>query len=315
MIGNTIEKKEYMIGMLCALGSMILWGILPVYWKLLYPIDAMLIMLYRLLQTCFLVFVTSLLLYGWKEIVEPLKKKKTICFFTLAGICISFNWGLYIYMVNKGYVIQTSIGYYIEPLMVCLFGIIFFHEKMNRYKFFAISFAILGVFVMLLSYGQLPVMALGLAIAFACYAAIKKVMKAPAILALFYETLFLLPVVIPWILYYEIEGKGIIHTAEPFQIAWLSLAGLFTAVPLSLFGMAANRISLISLGVAEYIAPSIALVLGVFLFKEAFDIFQLIGFMLIWIGLAVFTLGEIKERRALDIIEKEMKSNEELCNG
>ncbi|MGI6752456.1 MAG: EamA family transporter RarD [Anaerovoracaceae bacterium] len=299
MGNDQIDGKEYAIGISCALSSMVMWGVLPIYWKLLYPIDSMLIMLYRLVETCIIVFVVSLFIYGWKGIIEPLKRKGAIIIFTLAGICISFNWGLYIFMVNKGYVIQTSIGYYIEPLMVCLFGVIFFHEKMNRYKSTAILFAIAGVIVMVFSYGQIPVMALGLAIAFATYAAIKKKMKAPALLALFYETVFLLPLVIPWIISYEMSGKGVIHTAEMSQIAWLSLAGLFTAIPLSLFGMAANRISLISLGITEYIAPSIALLLGIFLFKEAFDFFQLAGFTAIWIGLAIFTIGEIKERRRL----------------
>lgn len=291
--------------MACAILCALMWGVLPIYWKSLQPINSLLIMFYRLVLACILVFVADMIIYKWKGIIEPLKKKGAILIFITAGLVISSNWGLYIWMVNAGFIIQTSIGYYIEPLVVCIFGFIFFKEKLEKYKLAAFLLACAGVVVMLFSFGQIPFLSLTLAVTFAVYAAIKKKLQAPALLALFYETVFLLPIVVSVILYMEFTGSGAFSNGEPYQLGLLFLSGLFTAVPLSLFAMAANRISLVALGITEYISPSIALVLGIFLYKEPFDLYQFIGFVIIWIGLAVFTIGGIKARGQLEQPESE----------
>jgi len=219
-------------------------------------------------------------------------------------------------MVNAGYIIQTSIGYYIEPLMICVYGILFFKEKPEKYKTAAIFMAFLGVCVLLLSSGQIPILALALAVSFATYAAIKKKLQAPALLSLFYETVFITPIAISVILYMELNGKGAFTVADNGQIALLFLSGLFTAIPLSLFAMAANRISLVALGIMEYISPSIGLVLGIFIYNEPFDIYQLTGFIIIWIGLVVFTIGGIREgRRAEGQAEQEESAEAGIENN
>lgn len=298
--------------MACAILCALLWGVLPIYWKSIQSIDSLLIMFYRLVLACILVFVVGLIKYKWKGIIEPLKEKGAIPAFFMAGLIISTNWGLYIWMVNAGHIIQTSIGYYIEPLVVCAFGVLFFKEKPEKYKVLAIAFACIGVCVMLISYSQIPILALALAITFATYAAIKKKLKAPALLALFYETVFLAPFAIAIILYMELSGKGAFTTAEPPQIALLFLSGLFTAIPLSLFAMAANRISLVALGITEYISPSMALVLGIFVYKEGFDLYQFIGFSIIWIGLIIFTVGGIREHK---VTQDRWKKEEEMLKA
>jgi chloramphenicol-sensitive protein RarD len=297
LIQSLKDKKQYELGMACAILCALVWGVLPIYWKSLDPIDSLVIIFYRIVLTCIIVFIAGLLVYKWKGIVEPLKKKGAAFIFFAAGCVISVNWGLYIWMVKAGYIIQTSIGYYIEPLMVCVFGVLFFREKPERYKIIAILLALAGVCVMLLSYGQIPVLALVLAVSFATYAAIKKKLQTPALLSLFYETVFLTPISVGIILYMELSGRGAFSVAEPHQIALLSLSGLFTAIPLSLFAMAANRISLVALGITEYISPSIGLLLGIFLYKEPFDIYQFIGFTIIWGGLAIFTVGGIRSHK------------------
>lgn len=306
---NNNIKKEYNTGMACAILCALIWGVLPVYWKSLQPINSLLIMFYRLVLSCALVFVADIIIYKWEGMVAPLKKKGALPLFFLAGIVISFNWGLYIFMVNAGFLIQTSIGYYIEPLAVCIFGIVFFKEKPDKYKSAAFLLACAGVTVMLLSFGEIPLLALLLAISFAVYSALKKKLHAPALLALFYETVLLLPVTIPWILYMEFTGKGAFAAAEPYKIALLLLSGIFTAVPMTLFSMAANRISLVALGITEYISPSMALLLGIFVYREPFDVYQFIGFIFIWIGLAVFTLGGIKNRPKSEDNKPEVPSN------
>lgn len=294
---NEIKKRQE-LGMACAILCALLWGVLPVYWKSLQPINSLLIMFYRLVLACILVFVAALAVYKWQGILQPIKDKKNLLYFIAAGTVISINWGLYIFMVNTGRIVQTSIGYYIEPLVVCVFGVIFFKERPNRYKIIAIALAVVGVLVMLLSYGQIPLLALVLAMSFATYAAIKKKLNAPALISLFYETVFLAPVALAVILYMELKGMGAFAVAEPKQICLLFLSGIVTAIPLSLFAMAANRISLIALGITEYISPSMGLALGIFVYKESFDIYQFVGFLIIWSGLAVFTVDDIMLRRA-----------------
>lgn len=275
-----------------------LWGFLPIYWKALVPINPVLILFYRIVLACGFAFILALHIYKWDGIVKPLKQKGVIRTYFLAGLLISCNWGIYIWAVSNDHVIQTSIGYYIEPLFVCIFGIFFFKEKLNKYKMTAFLLACAGVLVILIYYHEIPVIALTLAISFATYAAIKKRYRLDAVLALLYETMLLVPFAVAAILYFELTGKGA-FSAEPLQLGLLVLAGILTGTPLMLFAMAANRISLITLGITEYISPTITLLLGIFVFKEPFDKIQLITFAFIWIGIVIFTIGEIKENKKI----------------
>lgn len=291
------NKKEYEQGVAFAILCAVLWGFLPIYWKALEPIDPLLILFYRIVLAGVFALILALYFYKWEGIVRPLKEKGTIRTFFFAGVLISFNWGTYIWAISNGQVIQTCIGYYIEPLIVCIFGIIFFKERMNRYKLTAFLLACAGVAVILIYYRQIPAVALSLAFSFATYAAIKKKVRLDAVLALLYETMLLVPIAVIAIIY--LTGKGAAANAEPFQWGLLLLAGITTGTPLMLFAMAANRISLITMGITEYISPSITLLLGIFFFREPFDSIQLITFGVIWVGLVIFTIGEIKETRQL----------------
>jgi chloramphenicol-sensitive protein RarD len=291
------DKRQYEIGMASAVLCAFLWGVLPVYWKALHPIDPFLIMLYRLILACTLVFIGAMMVYKWEGIISYAKEKGALLSFITAGAIISANWGLYIYMVNSGRIVQTSIGYYIEPLVICVFGIMFFKEKLTKFKVIAVLLAFVGVLVMLFSFGQVPLLSMVLAGSFATYAVIKKKIKAPALISLFYETVFILPFALIIILYMELNGKGAFAIASPKQVMLLLMSGVVTALPLSLFAIAANRISLFALGLTEYISPSLGLLLGVFIYNEPFDIYQFAGFVVIWIGLVVFTAGDIIGRR------------------
>lgn len=298
-IGST-EKKQHNAGMAAAVSCAILWGVLPVYWKSIEVIDSLVIMLYRLVMVC-IVMVIVVLASGKMDLVKKeLENKKNVLTFALAGLIISANWSLYIYMINSGRIVQTSIGYYIEPLMVCSFGMVFFHERPNRNKLLAIGLAVVGVGIMLFSFGQIPIMALLLAMSFAVYAAIKKKVQAPALISLFFETVFLAPIAIVIIIFLELNGKGAFAVAGPKELFLLSLSGILTATPLTLFAIAANRISLMALGLTEYISPSIALVIGIFIYREHFDIYQLIGFLIIWLGLIIFTYDDFSSRKNLN---------------
>ena len=292
MIEN--DKKQYRIGMACALSCAVIWGILPIYWKSMESLNSFAIMFNRLVLAFIVVFIISIMTHKPKEIIAPLKQKGVALSFFFAGITISVNWSIYIWAVNAGHIIQTSIGYYIEPLFVAFMGFLIFKEKLNKYKVGAMILALAGVCVMIISYGQPPTIALVLALSFSIYACIKRKLRAPALLALFYETGFMVPIAIPAIIFMEKSGWGIYGSAEVYQLVLLSLAGILTATPLTLFGLAANRIPLLTLGITEYISPTLNLLIGILMFKEHFDIYQLIGFVIIWIGLAIFTVGEVK---------------------
>jgi len=288
--------KEYEQGVACAILCAVLWGILPIYWTSLEPIDPILILFYRIVLAFGFSLILALSIYKWDGIVKPLKEKGTLRTFFFAGILISGNWGIYIWAVSNSFIIQTCIGYYIEPLIVCIFGIFLFQEKLNKYKLTALLMAGIGVLILLVYYRQVPVIALSLAVSFATYAAIKKKKKLDAVLALLYETMLLVPIAFAVILYFELSGKGAFTVAEPYQWGLLAVAGVLTGTPLMLFAMAANRINLVTLGITEYISPSITLILGIFLFREPFDLIQFITFAIIWVGLVVFTIGEVKEQ-------------------
>ena len=287
-------KKNQQIGALCAVISSLLWGTLPIYWKSLDSVNSLSIMFYRVILAFIFVLIICLIMYGPKKMLEPLKNKKTIITFFFAGFAVTINWGMYIWAVNSGNTIQTSIGYYIEPLFVAVMGVFIFHEKLNKYKISAVILAFVGVCIMVISYGQPPTIALALAISFTIYTGIKKKLQAPAFLSLFYETALMLPIIIPCAIYMEVTGKGALVTADTQHLIILSFAGILTALPLIFFGLAANRISIISLGLIQYLSPSITLMIGIFVFKEPFDFIKLIGFIFIWIALAVFTVGETK---------------------
>lgn len=231
----------------------------------------------------------------WLERIKaPLSVKGAKGKYFLAGVMITLCWSIYIWAVNADMVIQTCIGYYIEPLMVSLFGVFIFKEKLTKYKTVALFMALMGVLVILIYFHRVPLVALSLALTFSIYAAMKKSFHIEPLLSLLYETMFLVPIAVAVIIYLEWTGQGALGVGTPAQYGLLLCSGLFTAIPLGLFAVAANKITLVSLGLMEYIAPTITLFIGIYLFKEPFDLVQFLAFVLIWIGLGIFTYGELR---------------------
>lgn len=294
----TKEQSQYRKGILQVVFCMVIWGVLPIYWKSLIPISSSVIILYRVLM----VLLTALLLarknYTWKEIWAPLKEdRKTVRTLVIAGIIITINWSTYIWAVNAGFILQTSLGYYIEPLMVCLLGIILFRERVTKYKVIAMIFALAAVLVMLVHFHQIPTVALGLALTFSVYAAIKRSVTIDPVLSMIYETMFLAPIALAIILYQEISGKGAFAVGAPYQVVLLLLCGFCTAVPLMLFSAGAQKTSMFILGLVEYISPTMQMILGILLYHEHADSVQFVAFGIIWIGLVFFTVGEFRDTR------------------
>ena len=295
---NSIDnKKDYRQGLISVLGSSIWWGIMPIYWQWLKPIDSIVIIFYRIVLVALVCLIAVLIVHKKEEILAPLKDKKLMAKLIIAGVIITLNWSLYIYAVNSENVIQSCIGYYIEPLVVCLFGMIFFGEKVNRHKAIALIMGAIGVVAVVFYFKQVPSLALSIAFSFAIYAAIKKGLGMPPIISLLYETIFLAPIALGIVIYIETHGIGALAVATGGKYFLLMFCGLFTAFPLVLFANGANKTSMFILGLTEYISPTISLFLSIFYFKEEFYPVQLIAFAVIWTGLVFFTIGEYREYR------------------
>ena len=292
------RSRDYKIGMIAATGCSVLWGVLPIYWQMLRPIESSVIIFYRIFLVGLITGILSLKLYGIGEIKRNLKPKGNFIKYLVAGLLITSNWSIYIWAVNANHVIQTCVGYYIEPLMVSVFGLIFFREKLTVYKGTALAFAAAGVVVILFHFMEVPFIALGLALTFATYAAIKKAFNLPAVLALFYESMVIMWPALGVVIWLECTGQGALCVATPGKYALLLCCGFLTVLPLGLFGSAATKIPLVTLGQLEYLSPSITLVIGIFLMHEPFDLVQFLSFVIIWIGLVIFTIGEIKDSKA-----------------
>lgn len=292
-----MDKRNYKIGLTSAIGCAIVWGLLPIYWNSLKPIPSGVIIFYRIVLMAVVCFIACAFQYRPKNVFKPMfESKKSLLTYIIAGIIITINWSIYIWAVNAGQVIQTSMGYFLEPLVVCLFGVVIYKEKINNWKKISVCFAVCGLLVMIIGYKQVPLIAVGLGLSFAIYAAIKKSVSAAPLQSLLYETIFLAPVSLGFVCYYENAGVGAL-TAGSGKFILLMFAGIATAVPLALFSFAASKLPLITVGLTEYISPSISLILGIFLFKEPFDTIQFSAFAIIWIGLIFFTYGEISDNK------------------
>ncbi|MDY3240562.1 MAG: EamA family transporter RarD [Anaerovoracaceae bacterium] len=300
-------NKQYRQGMMSAIGCAVWWGIMPIYWQTLQAIDSMVIIFYRIVLVAAVCFLAAVKVHGMEEIRKNLRQKGVKLRYFIAGALITLNWSIYIWAVNANMVIQTCIGYYIEPLLVCVFGVLIFKEKLNKYKITALVLAAVGVLVVILHFRQIPAVALGLGLSFSVYAAIKKNFSMPPLLSLLYETMFLLPPALMVIIGLEVTGNGAIAAAGPGTCFLLMFCGLFTAFPLVLFANAANKVDLFALGITEYISPTISLIISIFLFQEPFDGVQLAAFAIIWVGLAFFSFGEYRKIR-----QEALKSSEKL---
>jgi len=307
-----MDKKNYRIGLICAVGCSVVWGLLPIYWNSLQPVPSSVIIFYRIFLMAAVCYIACAFKFGAKNVFKPMfADRKSTLTYILAGIIITANWSIYIWAVNAGHVIQTSMGYFLEPLVVCLFGVVIYKEKINKWKKISICFAVCGLLIMIIGYRQVPLIAVSLGLTFAVYAAIKKSVSLHPLQSLLYETIFIAPAALAVAVYLEASGTGALAAGGGSKLVLLLFAGIATAVPMGLFSFAANKLPLITVGLTEYISPSISLILGIFLFKEPFEIIQFSAFAVIWIGLVFFTYGEFKDGKETLKTEEQNKEEEE----
>lgn len=273
-----------------------IWGFFPLYWKLLHSVPSIQIVAHR--QIWSFVFLAAIITITrqWGAIRAVLSKR-TMLFYLMAGVLLTINWLVYVYGVNAGFVVESSLGYFINPLVSVLFGVLFFREKLPVSRWIPIGIAAAGVAYLTISYGTLPWISLALAGSFGLYGLVKKLSPLNALHGLTLETAAMFLPCLGYLLFVETQGSGVFGHADPLVTVLILLSGIVTAVPLLLFASAARSIPLSMIGVLQYISPTLQFLLGVFAFHEAFTTERLIGFCIIWFALILFSLSGFYERR------------------
>ncbi|MGB3699680.1 MAG: EamA family transporter RarD [Anaerolineales bacterium] len=284
-------------GVLSGVAAYLIWGFFPIYLKSLQVVPALQIMLHRVVWAFIFVLLLTLLRGKWSQIKDSLRKPRVILTYTLTAVLLSFNWLVYIYGINSGQVVETSLGYFINPLLSVALGVVILRERLRPMQWLPVGLAGLGVLYLTLQYGSLPWIALALAFSFGTYGLIKKIAPLGAVDSLFMETgIIFLPALL-YLLFSENQGGGAFgHFGWEITIL-LVFSGVVTAFPLLLFGRAARSIPLSLLGILQYIAPTVQFLLGIYLYQEPFTLTLLVGFAIIWIALLIFTLEGIFNHR------------------
>lgn len=290
--GIIIMKK----GLLSVFFAYALWGFFPIYFKLLHEAPALQIMTHRVTWSFFFFLILIVLRKQLKSLFKLLNKR-TILIYTVAGILLAGNWFTYVWGVNAGYVIETSLGYFINPLVSFMLGVLILREKLRPLQWVPISLAVIGVIYLTISYGRLPWIALTLAFSFGFYGLIKKIAPLGSIQGLMIETAALFIPAIGFLLFSEFNGSGAFGHISPLVTFLLILSGVVTAIPLILFAHGAPKVPLVTIGIIQYIAPTLQFLIGVFLYNEPFTHDRLIGFSIIWLALVIFTFEGFNAHR------------------
>jgi chloramphenicol-sensitive protein RarD len=292
-------------GLWVAIGSFLIWGLMPLYWHLLKSVPSMQIIAHRIVWSTLFVAGWLTWKYGRGWLRETLSQPRASWMLALSGGLIAVNWGMYIWAVNAGHVVETSLGYFINPLLNVVLGVALLHERLNRVQWLSVAIAAGGVLWLTFNYGSFPWIALSLAVSFGTYGLLRKLVGVAPVRGLGVESLYLVLPALVLLLWGEMHGDSHVfaHAAVAswnWQImALLVLGGALTALPLIGFADAVQRIPFSMVGVLQYIAPTMQLLIGVLVFHEPFGRDRAIGFTCIWIALAIFAAdGVLRSRRA-----------------
>jgi chloramphenicol-sensitive protein RarD len=293
------DKPHEAAALMAGIAAFTTWGLIPGYWKLLKAIPAPEILAHRFVWTS--LFLTLLLSWQrrWKEVKANLRSRRTVLYCLASGSTVSINWFLFIWAVNIGRVIETSLGYFMTPLVNVLLGALVLGERLNRLQFLSVSLAAVAVLNLTFGYGRLPWVALSLCMSFGLYGLLRKKSGTAAIPGLFFETILLLPIAVAYLVLLRINGQLIFGRADGFLTVLLTTTGIVTAIPLVWFGYAARHLPLTTIGFLQYVAPTGSFFLGVFAYHEPFTRAHLITFGLIWTALAIFSLDAVKRWRSI----------------
>ena len=284
-------------GLLLGAAAYLMWGAFPLYWPLLEPGGAVEILGHRVIWSCLVMVALVLALRRRSELAAIWRDRRTRLVLTVAAAVITVNWTTYIWGVNNGLVVETSLGYFINPLVTVLMGVVILRERLRPLQWVALGIAAAAVAVITAEYGRPPWVALVLAFSFGSYGLCKKTANVGATESLAYETAVIAPFAVAYLLWLETHGDSGFTTHGAGHALLLMTTGIVTAVPLICFGGAATRVSMVTLGLLQYLAPTLQFVLGVTYFHEDMPAGRWVGFALVWIALMLFTFEAINHRR------------------
>jgi chloramphenicol-sensitive protein RarD len=275
-------------GVLYGIGAYLLWGVFPIYWKWLHTVPAIQVISHRIIWSFILLALILFVTRQWRAFRSAALSRRVVLIYLASAILLSINWLTYVWAVNAGFVIETSLGYFINPLISVLLGVIFLRERLRPWQWVPIGLAAAGVIYVAFSYGQFPWIALTLAFSFGIYGLVKKTAPLGSLYGLTLETgLVFLPAV-GFLIYTEAIGQGaFLHSGTVVDLL-MAGAGVVTTIPLLLFASAVQRIPLSTVGVLQYMTPTMQFLLGVLLYREPFTQSHLIGFCIVWLALILF---------------------------
>ncbi len=284
--------------LVAGIAAFVTWGVVPIYWKLLRAVPATEILAHRFVWT--IVFLAALLTWQhrWREVLGHFRAARPAFYCLASGIAIGSNWLLFIWAVNVGRVLETSLGYFMTPIVNVLLGAIILREHLTRAQVASIFIACGGVLILTVGYGHFPWIAISLCLTFGSYGLLRKQSGTAAIAGLFLETTFLVPIAIIYLVLQAGRGALVFGPAHVQTSALLASTGVVTALPLVWFGYAARHLRLVTLGFLQYLAPMISFFLGVFLYRETFTLMHFITFSLIWIALALVSIEAVLRWRS-----------------
>ena len=281
---KTKDKK----GIIEILTCYIMWGVLPVFWKLLEELNSVYVLASRIIWSAVFCFIIILFTGKMEELKNVLANKQMVKKLMCSGIAVAINWGLYIYAVNSGHILDASLAYYLHPLMAIALGFIVFKEKLLKMQWVSIGIAATGIILAIVMYGTVPVFALIIGASFAIYGAIKKNVACSGLVSTFVEATFLSPFAIAYILWAEQSGAGAAGVLQGTEFLLLPLAGVVTSIPLLVYSAGITKVSLSLSGILMYINPTLQLLIGILLYQETFDVARKVMFVCVWIAVILF---------------------------
>ncbi|MDO4321211.1 MAG: EamA family transporter RarD [Lachnospiraceae bacterium] len=282
-------KKKTTWGSISVAFAYACWGVLTIFWNLLGEVDSLYILAQRIIWSMVFMGIYMAVLHKWKEIAEVFKSRRELAICFVCGILITINWGVYIFAVNSGHVLDASLGYFLEPVLVGAIGMLVFRERLSKLEKITFVFSVAGLAYMIAATRTFPVLALLIAGSFAVYGAVKKTLKLTPHTSLFMETLCMTPFALLFAVYADAKGAGSIGILQGAQLLLLPACGIITSVPLLMFNRGVRQIPYYISGILMYINPTLQFLMGLFYFKEELDQNRLIAFVIIWIGV-LFTV-------------------------
>ncbi len=288
------SRSDTTWGVVYAASAFLIWGISPIYWKALRAVPAFEIILHRMVWSFFFLVPLIIIMRRWQEFIDVFKNHRTLLILLVTALIVGGNWLLYIWAVNNDYLLQASLGYYINPMVNVVLGMVFLKERLRRPQMLSALLAFAGVLYLTISYGEFPWIALTLALSFGLYGLIRKVAPVGALVGLTVETLLLSVPALVYLFYLDSRGAGTIFRVSLKLSLLLMGCALVTAIPLLFFTLGARRLYLSTLGLLQYIAPSCMFFLAVFLYREPFSSAQVVTFIFIWTALAIYSTDSVR---------------------